>query len=171
MPTDPVTDAAPASMHASRQRSRSAQVRRPAWRSSRGTVALSLPKQAGHGDQATNIAMVLAKRAGKNPRELATAIVDGLAEDLGDRLAKVEVAGPGFINLTFGDPLLREALAAVAGGGRQWGRAAQPSPRRSTSSSSRPTPPARCTSATPVNSPPWTTDSCEIHDNISRVLK
>ncbi len=93
-------------------------------------VALTLPKQAGHGDQATNIAMVLAKRAGKNPRELATAIVDGLTEDLGDRLAKVEVAGPGFINLTFGDPLLREALAAVTGAGRAWGGGGATAPEK-----------------------------------------
>lgn len=121
MPTDPVTDAA-LSIDA---RLRTALALRASSASGLdvdpATVALSLPKQAGHGDQATNIAMVLAKRAGKNPRELATAIVDGLAEDLGDRLAKVEVAGPGFINLTFGDPLLREALAAVAGAGRAWG--------------------------------------------------
>ncbi len=94
------------------------------------TVALTLPKQAGHGDQATNIAMVLAKKAGKNPRELATEIVEGLAEDLGDRLAKVEVAGPGFINLTFGDPLLREALAAVTGAGRAWGGGGVTAPER-----------------------------------------
>lgn len=121
MPTDPATDAA-LSIDA---RLRTAIAQRAAAASglevAPETVQLSLPKQAGHGDQATNIAMVLAKRAGKNPRELATAIVDGLAEDLGDRLAKVEVAGPGFINLTFGDPLLRESLATITRAGRGWG--------------------------------------------------
>lgn len=121
MPTDPVTDAA-MSIDA---RLRTAIAQRAAAASglevAPETVQLSLPKQAGHGDQATNIAMVLAKRAGKNPRELATAIVDGLTEELGDRLAKVEVAGPGFINLTFGDPLLREALASITSAGRGWG--------------------------------------------------
>ena len=121
MPADPATDAA-LSIDA---RLRIAIAQRAAAASglevTPDRVQLSLPKQAGHGDQATNIAMVLAKQAGKNPRELATAIVDGLADDLGDRLAKVEVAGPGFINLTFGDPLLREALAAITGAGRNWG--------------------------------------------------
>src|SRR5690606_41912595 len=42
---------------------------------SAGDVILSAPKQAGHGDLATNVAMMFAKRAGKNPRELAEAIV------------------------------------------------------------------------------------------------
>ncbi|MDQ8045953.1 MAG: arginine--tRNA ligase [Solirubrobacteraceae bacterium] len=84
-------------------------------------VVLSAPRQAGHGDLATNVAMVLAKRAGKPPRELAEGIVAGLLEDLGDRLAGAEVAGPGFINLTLGEPLFREALGTVGAVGRRWG--------------------------------------------------
>ncbi|MBJ7471813.1 MAG: arginine--tRNA ligase [Solirubrobacteraceae bacterium] len=121
MPADPATDAA-LSIDARLRDAIAARASAAAGLEvDPATVALTLPKQAGHGDQATNIAMVLAKRAGKNPRELATQITEGLAEDLGDRLAKIEVAGPGFINLTFGDPLLREALAAVAGAGRAWG--------------------------------------------------
>lgn len=84
-------------------------------------VVLSAPRQAGHGDLATNVAMVLAKRAGKPPRELAQAIADGLPQALGDRIAAVEVAGPGFLNLTLGEGFLRDGLALIAGAGRGWG--------------------------------------------------
>jgi arginyl-tRNA synthetase len=84
-------------------------------------VVLSAPRQAGHGDLATNVAMALAKRAGKPPRDLAQAIADGLPEALGARIAAVEVAGPGFLNLTLGDGYLREALGVIAGAGSAWG--------------------------------------------------
>jgi arginyl-tRNA synthetase len=61
-------------------------------------VTVEPPRDAAHGDMATNAAMVLAKDAGKKPRELAEAIAQKLAAD--DLVGKVEVAGPGFINLT-----------------------------------------------------------------------
>ncbi|MFC6343927.1 arginine--tRNA ligase, partial [Nocardioides hankookensis] len=62
------------------------------------TVTVERPRQKGHGDYATNVAMQLAKKAGMNPRALA----DLLAERLGevDGIDGVEVAGPGFMNLT-----------------------------------------------------------------------
>ena len=84
-------------------------------------VVLSAPRQAGHGDLATNAAMMLSKRAGKPPREIAQAIADGIAEDLGDAVAAIEVAGPGFINITLGAGMLREALATIAVAGSSWG--------------------------------------------------
>ncbi len=84
-------------------------------------VVLSAPKQAGHGDLATNVAMMFAKRAGKNPRELADAIVAGITEDLGAHLAGAEIAGPGFINLTLGDAWLRDGLARIVAHGDRWG--------------------------------------------------
>lgn len=86
-----------------------------------GDVVLSVPRQAGHGDLATNVAMMLAKRAGRAPRELAEAIVAGMTETLGDRLAAAEVAGPGFINLSLGDPWLGDALARIVAAGERWG--------------------------------------------------
>lgn len=86
-----------------------------------GTVVLSAPKQAGHGDLATNIAMVLAKRAGKAPRDVAEAIAAGLTTDLGEQLAGTEVAGPGFLNLTLGDAWVTAGAATVLGAGRSWG--------------------------------------------------
>jgi arginyl-tRNA synthetase len=61
-------------------------------------ILVEPPREAAHGDMATNVAMVLAKPAGKKPRELAEAIADKLR---GEALIEdVAVAGPGFINLT-----------------------------------------------------------------------
>ncbi len=60
-------------------------------------VAVEPPRDAAHGDMATNAAMVLAKPAGKKPREIAEALADRLAAD--DRIEVAEVAGPGFLNL------------------------------------------------------------------------
>jgi arginyl-tRNA synthetase len=56
------------------------------------------PRHPTHGDMATNAAMVLAKDAGKKPRHLAEAIAEKLRAD--DLVAKADIAGPGFINLT-----------------------------------------------------------------------
>ena len=61
-------------------------------------IALGTPKDASHGDLATNAAMVLAKQAGLAPRALAERIALLLASD--PHIDKVEIAGPGFINLT-----------------------------------------------------------------------
>jgi len=70
-------------------------------------VGLDRPKQAAHGDYASNIALALAKRAKRNPRELAQALVAALpASQLIDR---VEIAGAGFINL-FVKPAARQAI-------------------------------------------------------------
>ncbi len=61
-------------------------------------VTVEPPRDAAHGDMATNAAMVLAKDADKKPRQLAEAIAQKLGAD--DLVGKIEVAGPGFINLT-----------------------------------------------------------------------
>jgi arginyl-tRNA synthetase len=61
-------------------------------------VAVEPPRDPEHGDMATNAAMVLAKDAGKKPRELAETIAEKLRAD--ELVGKVDVAGPGFINLT-----------------------------------------------------------------------
>src|ERR1700741_3545273 len=61
-------------------------------------IVVEPPREASHGDMATNAAMVLAKDAGRKPRELAEAIAAKLAAD--PMVTKAEVAGPGFINLT-----------------------------------------------------------------------
>ncbi|WP_099827323.1 arginine--tRNA ligase [Oceaniglobus indicus] len=63
-----------------------------------GNVAVEPPRDAAHGDMATNAAMVLAKPAKAKPRELAEKLAARLADD--PRISTVEVAGPGFLNLT-----------------------------------------------------------------------
>src|SRR3546814_7914172 len=64
------------------------------------TILLERPKVAAHGDVACNVAMQLAKPAGRNPRELAQQIVDALLANPATReiVAAAEIAGPGFIN-------------------------------------------------------------------------
>src|SRR5258708_15566904 len=62
-------------------------------------VTVEPPRDPAHGDIATNAAMVLAKDAGRKPRELAEAIADKLRADA--LVGKADIAGPGFINLTF----------------------------------------------------------------------
>ncbi len=87
---------------------------------SRANVTVEPPRDAGHGDLATNAAMVLAKPAGTNPRALAEAI----AAELGkiEEVAGVAVAGPGFINLTLTDGTWRDELAAIHAAGDDFGR-------------------------------------------------
>jgi arginyl-tRNA synthetase len=63
-----------------------------------GSVAVERPRQKGHGDYATNVALRLARKAGQNPREFA-ALVAGRLERA-DGVAGVEIAGPGFLNIT-----------------------------------------------------------------------
>ena len=85
-------------------------------------VVVEPPRDADHGDMATNAAMVLAKDAGKKPRELADAISDRLRADA--LIDKVEVAGPGFINLTLKPAAWVDALRTVLDAGRQYGHSA-----------------------------------------------
>src|ERR1700748_471094 len=61
-------------------------------------VVVEPPRDASHGDMATNAAMVLAKEAKSKPRDLAETIAAKLRTE--DLIEKVDVAGPGFINLT-----------------------------------------------------------------------
>src|SRR4051812_45305463 len=83
-------------------------------------VVVEPPRDAAHGDMATNSAMVLAKDAGRKPRELADAMAAKLRND--DVLEKVEVAGAGFINITLKPTAWIEALRAVLQAGADYGR-------------------------------------------------
>jgi arginyl-tRNA synthetase len=88
----------------------------------RNAVAVEPPRDAARGDLATNAAMVLAKRAGMNPRALAEAIVPRLA-DLGT-VESAEVAGPGFINIRLKRVVWEEELSAILDAGDDYGRSA-----------------------------------------------
>ncbi|MGZ5047249.1 MAG: arginine--tRNA ligase [Usitatibacter sp.] len=71
---------------------------RKAFPDAEAVVELDRPKSADHGDFATNVALQIAKRVGKKPRDAAQAIVSALGAS--DEIAKAEIAGPGFINFT-----------------------------------------------------------------------
>jgi arginyl-tRNA synthetase len=83
-------------------------------------IVVEPPRESAHGDMATNAAMVLAKDAGGKPRALAEAIAAKLRAD--DLVANVEVAGPGFINLTLKPAAWIGALRAVLAAGTKYGR-------------------------------------------------
>jgi arginyl-tRNA synthetase len=89
---------------------------------SRANVSVEPPRDATHGDLATNAAMVLAKPAATNPRALAEAIVAGLTQD--PAIESAEIAGPGFINLRLADGIWRDELTAIAALGADYGRSA-----------------------------------------------
>ncbi|MDH3579284.1 MAG: arginine--tRNA ligase [Hyphomicrobiales bacterium] len=74
-------------------------------------ISVEPPRDESHGDISTNAAMVLAKPAGQNPRELAETIAARLREL--DELSAVEVAGPGFINLRLADSFWAQVVASV----------------------------------------------------------
>ncbi|HET9337195.1 MAG TPA: arginine--tRNA ligase [Sphingomicrobium sp.] len=85
----------------------------------RKAVAVEPPRDAAHGDLATNAAMVLAKAAGTNPRSLADTI--GLKLGALPDVTAVEVAGPGFINLKLTDDAWRGELKAILAEGESYG--------------------------------------------------
>ncbi|MEO6581118.1 MAG: arginine--tRNA ligase, partial [Sphingomicrobium sp.] len=88
----------------------------------RKNVAVEPPRDASHGDLATNVAMVLAKAAGTNPRALAGLIAPKLEALPG--VTAVDVAGPGFINLRLDEAGWREELGTILREGRDYGRSA-----------------------------------------------
>src|ERR1700684_3691418 len=85
-------------------------------------VVVEPPRDATHGDMATNAAMVLAKEARAKPRDLAEQIAGRLRMD--DLIASVDVAGPGFINLTLKASAWSDALRTVLREGASYGRSA-----------------------------------------------
>src|SRR5436305_2817171 len=85
-------------------------------------VVVEPPRDATHGDMATNAAMVLAREAKAKPRDLADKIAEKLRAD--DLVASVDVAGPGFINLTLKPQVWADALRTVLREGDAYGRSA-----------------------------------------------
>ena len=81
------------------------------------------PRDPRHGDFAVNAAMVLAKPAGRPPRELAQGIIEAIqAEDGGRSIASLEIAGPGFVNLKLRPEVWLAALPEVVRQGAAFGR-------------------------------------------------
>nr|WP_241200846.1 arginine--tRNA ligase [Lysobacter enzymogenes] len=78
------------------------------------------PKNRGQGDFSTNAAMLLAKPARANPRELAQKLVDALPADAD--IGKVEIAGPGFINFHIDEAAWRRQIGEVFAQGARYGR-------------------------------------------------
>lgn len=81
---------------------------------------VEIPKDRRHGDYATNAAMVLAKHTGGKPRDIAQRLIDAYAPSP-DRIARLEVAGPGFINITVAWPWKRELIATISRLGESYG--------------------------------------------------
>ena len=84
-----------------------------------GNVTVEPPRDAAHGDMATNAAMVLAKLAGKRPRDLAETLAERLVSD--PNIVRAEVAGPGFINLRLAPVIWHDVLAEAIDAGPQFG--------------------------------------------------
>ena len=83
-------------------------------------IAVEPPRDASHGDLATNAAMVLAKPTGQNPRTLAEKIAETLRGDAD--IASAEVAGPGFVNLRLTERFWQAHLAGILDAGADYGR-------------------------------------------------
>ncbi len=86
-----------------------------------GRIELENAKDPKHGDYASNIAMILASRAKKNPRELARIIVEGIVDEK-KILKKIEIAGPGFLNFTIQEDVWASLLADVERLGEDYGK-------------------------------------------------
>ncbi|RMF68071.1 MAG: arginine--tRNA ligase, partial [Calditrichaeota bacterium] len=85
-------------------------------------VVLEKPKLAAHGDLASNVAMALASKLRRNPREIAAEIVEALELD-DEVVSGVEVAGAGFINFRFGPAYFQQGVREILQRGDAYGRA------------------------------------------------
>ncbi len=93
------------------------------WPAAEPAFSVEAPRDPKHGDFAVNAAMVLAKAAGKPPRELAQAIVEVVrAVDAHGELASLEIAGPGFVNVRVAQDLWLRALERAVALGKDYGR-------------------------------------------------
>src|SRR5947209_6742710 len=89
----------------------------------RSEPTLERPKRADFGDYSTNAAMLLAPVLKASPRDVAARLGDELRGRLADRLERVEIAGPGFLNLWLGDDWFRDAARAIIAAGDAYGGA------------------------------------------------
>jgi arginyl-tRNA synthetase len=87
-------------------------------------VSVERTKRPEHGDFASNVALTLAKPAGKQPRAVAEAIIARLPRGGASPLAEATVAGPGFINVRLAPSFWQSALGRILAAGADWGRGA-----------------------------------------------
>ena len=92
--------------------------------------SLERPPKPDLGDYSSNAAMLLAAQLGEAPRDVASRLCEALERDLGPSVERLEVAGPGFVNLFLSDAWYREAIASLADAGEDLGPAPTPSPQR-----------------------------------------
>lgn len=85
-------------------------------------VNLEHPEELSNGDYSTNVAMVLAKEAKQNPRDLASKISDAIKTKLPKEIKKVEVAGPGFINFYLSDEFFIEKIKEILKSKEKFGK-------------------------------------------------
>ncbi len=90
-------------------------------------IEVTATKQISHGDYSTNIAMILAKKLKKNPREIASEIINSINQD--PTFDKIEIAGAGFINFTLSDKARSEYLSHVLEAQDKWGWIKNNSPK------------------------------------------
>jgi arginyl-tRNA synthetase len=83
-------------------------------------IEVSPPRDPSHGDASTNLALILAKKAEKNPREIAQRLIDALELEP-SFVGSVEIAGPGFINFRFAAPWYEEKLRQIVSLGTDYG--------------------------------------------------
>ncbi len=88
------------------------------------SVPIERAKRAEHGDFASNVALAIAKGAGKPPREIAEALIARLATGGTSPLAEATIAGPGFINLRLAPAFWQRLLPQILAAGADWGRGA-----------------------------------------------
>ena len=88
------------------------------------SLTLERPKNREHGDYATSIALALAKSAGLAPRDIALALQSALLSDpsVAQDLAAVDIAGPGFLNLTLAKASQGGVLATILNSGPEFGK-------------------------------------------------
>ncbi len=86
-----------------------------------GKIVLEHPGELSHGDYATNIAMAIAKVAGVKPKDLAEKIATAIRAQNIPEIAKVEIAGPGFINFHLSQAFLVSEISEIVSDGKEYG--------------------------------------------------
>jgi len=99
-------------------------------RGGHASISLERPRRAEFGDYSTNAALLLAPGLGQPPREVAERLGEALQVRLGESLLRVEVAGPGFLNLFMADAWLIAALAGALAAGNAFGTGGAAAPER-----------------------------------------